>query len=72
MRCLHFIGFRGEEYWSAVQVWGKPDFFHRGYDDRMERVVADYDLLVFANGCEAKGSQFYSYPDIVEVACGLF
>lgn len=25
---LHFIGFRGEEYWSAVKVWGRPDFTH--------------------------------------------
>jgi hypothetical protein len=25
---LHFIGFRGEEYWSAVRVWGRPDFIH--------------------------------------------
>jgi hypothetical protein len=27
--CLHFIGFRGEEYWSAVKVWGKPEMIHR-------------------------------------------
>lgn len=24
--CLHFVGFRGEEYWSAVRIWGKPDY----------------------------------------------
>lgn len=26
--CLHFIGFRGDEYTSAVRVWGKPDYVH--------------------------------------------
>lgn len=25
---MHFIGFRGDEYWSAVKVWGKPDHVH--------------------------------------------
>ena len=34
---IHFVGFRGEEYWSAVKVWGLPDFYHRGYDLRMRR-----------------------------------
>lgn len=63
---IHFVGFRGEEYWSAVKIWGKPDFFHLGYDNRMKRLVDNGDLIVFANGYEARGPQFYSYPDIVE------
>ena len=67
LKCSHFVGFRGEEYWSAVKVWGWPDFYHRGYDNRMGKMLADGDLIVFANGCEAKGPQFYSYPDIIEV-----
>lgn len=62
----HFVGFRGEEYWSAVRVWGLPDFYHRGYDLRMRRDVAINDTVVFANGCEERGSQWHSYPDIVE------
>lgn len=70
VRCSHFVGFRGEEYWSAVKVWGQPDFYHCGYDNRMGKVMAVGDLVVFANGCEAKGPQFYSYPDIIEVENG--
>ena len=29
---LHFVGFRGEEYWNAVKAFGLPDFVHRGWD----------------------------------------
>lgn len=65
-KTIHFVGFRGEEYWSAVRVWGLPDFFHHGYDLRMQRDVADYDTVVFANGCETRGPQWHSYPDIIE------
>ena len=63
---IHFVGFRGEEYWAAVKVWGKPDFFHRGFDYRMNREI-DFskDTVVFAKGCEQKGQQRYSYPDII-------
>lgn len=25
---LHFVSFHGDEYVSAVRIWGKPDFFH--------------------------------------------
>ncbi len=62
---IHFVGFRGEEYWSAVSVWGKPDFYHRGYDNRMRREIADGDTVVFANGCEEMGPNWYSYPDVM-------
>lgn len=24
--CVHFVGFRGEEYWSAVRIWGRPHY----------------------------------------------
>ena len=64
--CVHFVGFRGEEYWSAVKVWGLPDYIHRGYDNRMRRERAREDTVVFANGSEQKGPRFYSYPDIEE------
>lgn len=46
--CVHFVGFRGEEYWSAVRVWGLPDFYHRVWDRRAQREVAEYDVCVFA------------------------
>ena len=53
---LHFVGFRGEEYWSAVKVWGRPSFVHMGNDARMRREIHPDDIVVFANGCEARPS----------------
>lgn len=51
---IHFVGFRGDEYASAVRVWGKPGFIHMGNDTRMRREMAPGDTVVFANGCEAR------------------
>ena len=48
---LHFVGFKdGTAYNSAVQVWGKPDFIHRGWDLRAKRQIADTDTVIFAAG----------------------
>lgn len=49
---LHFIGFRGGEYLSAVRVWGLPDFVHRNFDRRALGDFAPHDTVVFANGAE--------------------
>jgi len=49
-RAVHFVGFRGEEYWSAVRAFGPPDYIHRGWDKRARRELADGDLVVFATG----------------------
>lgn len=45
---IHFVGFRGEEYHSAVKVFGPPDFFHRGWDLRAQREIAAGDTVIFA------------------------
>ena len=49
-RLVHFFGFRGVEYISAVRVWGKPDFVHPVHD---RRAYVEYDPVndigVFAN-----------------------
>ncbi len=57
---LHFVRFKGEEYLSAVQVFGKPDFFHRQNDIRLlyGGEVAENDILVFANNSENKFSKW--------------
>lgn len=47
MRCVHFVGFRNEEYWSAVKVFGKPHFIHKDYDLRTFSEVAEDDVVVF-------------------------
>ncbi len=51
---VHFVGFRGEEYRSAVRIWGRPSFIHRRNDPRMRREVHPSDTIVFANGAEAR------------------
>ena len=59
-RDVHFVGFRGDEYLSAVKVIGKPDFIHRVFDDRVifGGEVGDDDIIIFANGADKKYSKF--------------
>jgi hypothetical protein len=63
---VHFVGFRGDEYWSAVRVFGEPHFIHRGWDRRGQREISEDDTIVFANGAGEKGFSQYSYSDIDE------
>lgn len=46
--CVHFVGFRGDEFHSAVKIWGKPDFIHRFWDVRATGDVSPQDIVVFA------------------------
>lgn len=63
MRCVHFVGFRGDNYQNAVRVFGAPHFVHRDYDARVFTEVADGDVVVF-------GSR-YAYTDYVWDASGV-
>ena len=47
MMCVHFVGFRSDEYWSAVKVFGPPHYVHRDYDDRVFTEVGEEDIVVF-------------------------
>jgi hypothetical protein len=51
---VHFVGFKGDEYISAVRVFGRPDFIHRNHDIRLVRggELHPVDTVVFANGSE--------------------
>lgn len=51
---LHFVGFRGEEWWSAVRIWGQPDFIHRHWDARAKfgGELHPSDTVIFAKGDE--------------------
>lgn len=60
---IHFIGFRGEEYWSAVKIWGLPDVYHRLWDERAAGEIADGDLCVFAKGGPDWRPSPYNYDD---------
>lgn len=46
----HFIGFKKDEFNSAVKVWGVPDFFHRVWDVRARQEVVKGDVAIFACG----------------------
>ena len=48
-RTVHFIGFRGDEYNSAVKIWGEPDFIHPVHDRRAYiEIDKENDILIFA------------------------
>lgn len=57
---VHFIGFREDsEYWSAVGIYGRPDFIHQHHDQRMYGDVDESkDTLIFGS----KASPFYIVP----------
>lgn len=63
MPCLHFIGFRGDEYWSAVRIFGRPDFVHRYWDYRAIGDIAPGDTVVFATGTERDLPNVYAFND---------
>lgn len=64
--CLHFVGFRGDEYLRALRVFGRPDFIHIGWDLRAQREIAPGDVVVFAKGPADQAPALRSFPDIVE------
>jgi hypothetical protein len=61
---LHFVGFRGEEYWSAIKVWGQPDFVHIGWDRYAIQAIAPEDTVVFAQGEWTQVPGHFNYPDM--------
>lgn len=63
---IHFVGFRDDRYWSAVKVWGLPDFIHRGWDTRAQREIADEDVVIFAAGDEHQPFPVRTYNDLDE------
>ena len=63
---LHYVGFRADEYWSAVRIWGRPTFIHRRWDQRARREIADGDTIIFATGSEADEPSRFNGSDIEE------
>ncbi|WP_457349326.1 hypothetical protein [Sphingomonas sp. UYP23] len=59
---LHFVGFRGDEYHSAVRIWGKPDFIHPAWDRWAQQDMHPVDTVVFARGTETDPVARFSYP----------
>lgn len=63
---VHFVWFRGDEYWSAVKVWGPPDFIHIGWDTRARREICEGDTVVFARGDHDQPHAERNYADTTE------
>ena len=62
---VHFVGFKGEEWWSAVRVWGVPDFVHRWADKRFwfGGELCPGDVVVFANNEDKKDRGVWVFND---------
>lgn len=61
---VHFVGFRGREYLSAVLVFGVPDFIHVCHDRRMYGDLdPDQDIVVFGPKADPDFIQPYSDQD---------
>ena len=61
--CIHFIGFRGDEFISAIKVWGRPDFFHRVWDVRAQQEIAPGDTAIFARGTDRDTPTKWTFDD---------
>lgn len=61
---VHFIGFRtDQEYWSAVKVWGKPDFTHGVHDFRAYGDIdKEKDIVILGSKGHDKPTK-WSWPD---------
>lgn len=62
--CTHFIGFRGNEYWSAVRIWGRPHFIHRWMDPRAFREIDWHNDIVIFAGTETEDVRPHNAPDV--------
>lgn len=60
---LHFVGFKGDEYARAIEIFGEPDFVHPVWDVRAQQEIAPNDRAIFANGVELKAPTTWSFND---------
>lgn len=64
--CMHFVGFRGDEYTRAIRVFGMPDFIHPKWDLRARREIAPHDVVVFATGDDTQPLARFNAADFIE------
>ncbi len=64
--CVHYVGFRGDEYGRARRLWGGPAFIHRKWDRRAQRDVGPDDLVIFATGDEHQPLAQFNGEDLDE------
>lgn len=66
-RCVHYVGFRGDEYARAKRIFGGPAIIHRWWDRRANREVDwGVDIVIFATGEHDQPVSKFNAPDINE------
>jgi len=61
---IHFVGFRtDQEYWSAVAVFGYPDFIHMIHDNRMYGDIDICDKVIFGSKAAQEKVSQYNWQD---------
>lgn len=64
--CVHYIGFRGDEFARARRLFGGPVFIHRRWDARARRDIGPDDVVIFAEGDETQPLSRSNGDDIDE------
>ncbi len=54
VRCVHYVGFRGDEFARARRLFGGLVFIHRCWDRRAARDIGPGDVVIFAEGDETQ------------------
>lgn len=60
---LHFVGFKDDRVFSALKVFGPPDFWHRRWDRRAHDEICEGDVAVFADGDEHSPIDPFAFDD---------
>jgi hypothetical protein len=60
---FHFVGFKDERVFNALRIFGKPDFWHRIYDQRAVVEIVEGDVVLFADGDETQPVREFTHDD---------
>jgi len=66
MHSVHFVGFRGDEYFRAIKVFGPPTFIHITHDKRAVAEFMEEDTVVFGPKADPDHVCKYNGPEIIE------
>lgn len=61
--CVHFVGFKGDEFVRAKTIFGEPDFIHRQWDGRAKSMTVPGDVAIFARGTVDDDPSLFSFDD---------
>ena len=60
---LHFVGFSDDRVHNALKVFGRPDFWHRFWDQRAAAEIMPGDVVLFATGDETAKPAKFAFDD---------